>query len=322
MIGIIACAGKSTRLMPCTNFLSKQLLPLYDKPLIYYPISMLMKVGIKDIYIVVNSENFDLYQKQLGDGKDWGININIVLDKDIKGTIGAFCKCLEYVKGQKVCFVLGDNFFYGKEFEKQLENAVNNPNGAYVFGYPVKNPKAFGVASFDKQGNVTKLVEKPQNPESNMCVTGIYVYDEKCYDFAQKVELSERGEYEVTDLNNMYLNKQELKLCKVPKKDFWLDAGTSETLLKASNFVCKTIKKTKKQIGCIDEIAYQKGFITKEQLQKNYERLKKTSYGQYLYYNYLKDWNENKKGTSLKFLFYGVISGIWTHGLKSHNLAR
>ncbi len=288
MIGVIACAGKSTRLMPCTNFLSKQLLPLYDKPLIYYPISMLMKVGIRAIYIVVNGENFDLYKKQLGNGEEWGINLTIVKDTEIKGTIGAFIKCLEYTKNQKVCFVLGDNFFYGKEFEKELEYAVNNPNGAYVFGYPVKDPRAFGVASFDKQGNVTKLVEKPEKPESNMCVTGIYVYDEKCSELAQKVGLSKRGEYEVTDLNNMYLSRGELKLCKVPKKNFWLDAGTSETLLKASNFVFKTIKKTKKQIGCIDEIAYQKGYITKEQLQKNYGKLKKTSYGQYLYDNYLK----------------------------------
>ena len=282
MVGVIVCAGKSTRLFPCTKFLSKQLLPLYDKPLIYYPVSMLASVGIKDIAIVTNEENYELYQKQLGDGSEFGLNLKFYIDHNPQGTIGSFKVANDFIKGNKVCFVLGDNFFYGKQFDEELKRAVSLEKGAYCFGYPVKNPKAFGVANFDKQGKVTALVEKPEHPESNMAVTGIYVYDERCYEFAQKVELSSRNEYEVTDMNNMYLNLGELSLVQLSKKNFWLDAGTSEGLFKASEFVYKTIKRTKKQIGCLDEVCFNSGFITKEQLQKNYEVLKKTEYGQYL----------------------------------------
>lgn len=288
MVGVIACAGKSSRLLPTTKLISKQLLPLYDKPLIYYPISMLVGVGIKDIAIVINSKNYELYQSLLGDGSQWGINIKLIIDDDMKGTIGALLKTLDFIRGQKVCFVLGDNFFYGKEFDNALQNAVNLSSGAYCFGYPVKNPKAFGVANVDKNGNITKLVEKPEHPESNLCVTGIYTYDEKCYEYAQQVTPSKRGELEVTDLNLIYLKEKQLKLCKVPKHNFWLDAGTSEGLFEASKFVQRTIKKTKKQIGSLDEIAYKKGYITKEQLYKNYKQLEKTEYGKYLYENYLK----------------------------------
>ncbi len=282
MVGLIACAGKSTRLFPSTKFLSKQLLPLYDKPLIYYPISMLMKVGITEIGIVTNAENYELYKKQLGDGSDFGIKLQYFLDSKPMGTIGSFKVAEQFLKGQKVCFVLGDNFFYGKQFDEQLKKAVTNANGAYVFGYPVKNPKAFGVAKFDKQGNVTELVEKPSNPPSNMAVTGIYVYDEKCVDYANACPLSERNEYEVTDLNNMYLKNGELKLIKLNKKNYWLDAGTSEGLFLASEYVRKVIKKNKTQIGNLDEIAYTQGYITKQKLEQNYQSLKKTDYGKYL----------------------------------------
>ncbi len=282
MVGLIACAGKSTRLFPSTKFLSKQLLPLYDKPLIYYPISMLMKVGITEIGIVTNEENYELYKKQLGDGSDFGIKLQYFLDSKPMGTIGSFKVAEQFLKGQKVCFVLGDNFFYGKQFDEQLKKAVTNANGAYVFGYPVKNPKAFGVAKFDKQGNVTELVEKPSNPPSNMAVTGIYVYDEKCVDYANACPLSERNEYEVTDLNNMYLKNGELKLIKLNKKNYWLDAGTSEGLFLASEYVRKVIKKNKTQIGNLDEIAYTQGYITKQKLEQNYQSLKKTDYGKYL----------------------------------------
>ena len=288
MVGVIACAGKSSRLLPTTKLISKQLLPLYDKPLIYYPISMLVGVGIKDIAIVINSKNYELYKSLLGNGEQWGINIKLVVDDDMKGTIGALLKTLDFIRGQKVCFVLGDNFFYGKEFDNALQNAVNLSGGAYCFGYPVKNPKAVGVASVDKNGNIINIVEKPEHPESNLCVTGIYTYDEKCYEYAQKVTPSKRGELEVTDLNLMYLKENALKLYKVPKHNFWLDAGTSDGLFEASKFVQRTIKKTKKQIGSLDEIAYQKGYITKEQLYKNYKQLEKTEYGKYLYENYLK----------------------------------
>lgn len=283
MVGVIVCAGKSTRLYPCTTFLSKQLLPLYDKPLIYYPISMLIEAGIKDIAIVTNEDNYELYQKQFKNAEKMGLNIKIYQDLKPQGTIGSLKVAEDFIKGQKVCFVLGDNFFYGKQFKEELKNAVNLKSGAYCFGYPVKNPSAFGIASFDKKGNVTKLVEKPANPESNMCVTGVYCYDEKCLDYAKKVKLSPiRNEYEVTDLNNMYLQNNELKLVQLSKKNYWLDAGTCEGLFKASNFVYKKIKKTKQQIGCLEEICYKNGFINKEQLNELYKDLSKTEYGKYL----------------------------------------
>ena len=284
MVGVIVVAGKSTRLYPCTKVLSKQLLPLYDKPLIYYPISMLMNVGICEIAIVTNKENFELYKKQLGDGKDYGIHLHYFVDENPKGTIGSFKVAKQFFKGQKVCFVLGDNFFYGKQFEQQLAKAVKLEKGAYCFGYPVKNPKAFGVAYFDKTGKIKQLVEKPENPQSNMAVTGIYVYDEKCYDLCEKVQLSARGEYEVTDLNNIYLNNGELQLIKLSKQNFWLDAGTSEGLFKASSFVYKKIKSTKKQIGHLEEVAYLNNLISKQQLKQRYDALKKSTYGQYLEY--------------------------------------
>ena len=282
MVAVIACAGKSTRLFPCTNFLSKQLLPLYDKPLIYYPISMLVNAGIKDIAIIVNDENFELYKKQLKDFDKMGLNIQIILDPKPQGTVGALKMAADFIKGQKVCFVLGDNFFYGKEFDEEFKKAVSLESGAYCFGYPVKNPSAYGVASFDKKGNVTKLVEKPKNPESNMCVTGLYCYDENCLEYANKCQLSARNEYEVTDLNMMYLQEGNLKLAKMSKKNYWLDAGTSEGLYRASEFVYKTIKKTNQQIGCVEEACYKQNLITKERLAELYEGLKKTDYGKYL----------------------------------------
>ena len=282
MVGVIACGGKSTRLFPCTKVLSKQLLPLYDKPLIYYPISMLLKVGIKDIAIIVSAENLENYKAQLGDGSEFGANIKFYIDDVQMGTVSALRKAEEFYKGQKLCYILGDNFFYGKEFDEKLAEAVKLEKGAYCFGYPVKNPKAFGVANYDKNGKVLELEEKPEQPKSNQAVTGIYVYDEKVYEYAQNVGLSKRNEYEITDLNNMYLNAGDLNLVRLSKKNYWLDAGNCEGLCKATNFVRKQIKKTKKQIACLDEIAYQNGLISKEQLKLNYEKLKKTDYGKYL----------------------------------------
>ena len=282
MVGVFVCGGKSTRLFPCTSVISKQLLPLYDKPLIYYPISMLIKAGIKDIAIVTNEENYELYQKILGNGSKFGINLQFFMDKVQKGIVSALNVAGEFFKGQKLCFVLGDNYFYGKQFDEELNKAVKLDKGAYVFGYPVKNPKAFGVAKFDKNKNLVELVEKPNNPPSNLAITGIYCYDERVYDFAKEVKPSKRGEYEVTDLNNIYLNLGELKLVKLKKKNYWLDAGTSFGLFKASEHVYKLIKKTKKQIGCLEEESFKQGFISKEQLKIAYEEQKKSSYGEYL----------------------------------------
>ena len=282
MVGVIVCGGKSTRLFPCTNVLSKQLLPLYDKPLIYYPISMLIKAGIKDIAIVTNDENYELYQKILGNGSKFGVNFQFFVDNVQKGTISALNTAGDFFKGKKVCFVLGDNFFYGKQFDEELKKAIKLDKGAYVFGYPVKNPKAFGVAKFDKNKNLVELIEKPNSPPSNLAITGIYCYDERVYEFAKSVKPSKRGEYEVTDLNNMYLKLGELKLIKLKRKNYWLDAGTSYGLFKASEHVYNIIKKTKKQIGCLEEERYKQGFITKQQLKIAYEEQKKSSYGEYL----------------------------------------
>ena len=282
MVGVIVCGGKSTRLFPCTNVLSKQLLPLYDKPLIYYPISMLIRAGIRDIAIVTNEENFELYQKILGNGSKFGINLQFFVDNLQKGTVSALNIASEFFKGKKVCFVLGDNFFYGKQFDEELKKGVALQKGACVFGYPVKNPKAFGVAKFDKHKKLIELVEKPNNPPSNLAITGIYCYDERVYEFASQVKPSKRGEYEVTDLNNMYLDLGELELIKLKKKNYWLDAGTSEGLFLASKYVYKQIKKTKKQIGCLEEESFKQGFIGLDQLKIAYEEQKKSSYGEYL----------------------------------------
>ena len=243
---------------------------------------MLLNAGIKDIIIVTNPENYQLYSDLLGDGKNLGVSFTILIDENPQGTIGSFLIAKEYIKNEKVCFVLGDNFFYGKQFEQQLKYCVEHSNGAYCFGYPVKNPSAFGVATIDKNGKIKKLVEKPKNPESHWAVTGIYVYDERCLSLAQKVGYSERGELEVTDLNNMYLSMNELSLVRLSKNNFWLDTGTAKGLLDASNFVSKTQQKTKKQIGCLEEIAYLNGYIDKQQLKENYEKIKKSDYGKYL----------------------------------------
>lgn len=282
MKGVIVCAGKSSRLFPATQRLSKQLLPLYDKPLIYYPISMLMEAGIRDIIIVTNRENSQLFADQLGDGAWLGCKFTILIDDAPCGTAGSFLVAKEHIQGEKVCFILGDNFFYGEDFMSQLKQCVQLEKGAFCFGYPVKNPSAFGVANVDKQGNITKLVEKPQNPESKWAVTGIYVYDEKCVEFAEKTTFSERGEREVTEMNNMYLAQGELGLVRLAKKNYWLDAGTADGLLGASVYVQKLQKRTKKQIACLEEIAYLNGYIDKEQLKANYEKVKKSDYGKYL----------------------------------------
>ncbi|MBQ3495013.1 MAG: NTP transferase domain-containing protein [Clostridia bacterium] len=282
MKGVIICAGKSSRLYPATQRLSKQLLPLYDKPLIYYPISMLMEAGIKDIIIVTNKENQALFADQLGDGSEWGVKFTILVDEKPQGTTGSFLVAKPYIEGEKVCLILGDNFFYGEDFINKFKDCVMNAKGAYCFGYPVKNPTAFGVANIDKQGNITKLVEKPKNPESKWAVTGIYIYDEECVPLAEKVEMSPRGELEITDLNNFYLAQEKLKLVCLSKKNYWLDAGTADGLLWASNYVKKIQDKTKKQVACLEEIAYNNGYIDKAQLKKCYEKVKKSEYGKYL----------------------------------------
>lgn len=288
MVGVITCAGKSSRLFPATKCVSKQILSLYDKPLIYYPISMLLKVGIKDIVIVVNSENEEIFKRLLGDGSDFGANIKIIVDYNPQGTVGSFLVAKEYLKGQKVCFVLGDNFFYGDSFDEQFLSAVNLESGAFCFGYPVKNPSMFGVANVDKNGNITKLVEKPVHPESKWAITGLYVYDETCVEKAEKVQFSSRGELEVTDLNNMYLSEGKLFLKKMSKKVFWLDAGTSEGMFNASNYVRK-IQKKKKMVACLEEIAYESKLITKEKLLEDAEKIKKSDYGKYLLNKYKKN---------------------------------
>lgn len=282
MKGVIICAGKSTRLYPATQRISKQMLPLYDKPLIYYPITMLMRAGIKDIIIVVNEENYELFKSQLCDGSQWGIKITIIIDYKPQGTAEGLLCAKEYVDGERICFVLGDNFFYGKQFDDLLKFAVNEGKGNYLFGYPVKNPTQFGVATLDKKGNVTSLEEKPKVPKSNLAVTGIYVYDENAISYAKTLSPSDRGEYEVTDLNNVYLSKNNLELFKLSKKNYWLDAGTADGMFEASKKIKNIQKRTQMPVGCPEVEAYKQGFIDKKQLEKLYNNLNKSEYGKFL----------------------------------------
>ena len=282
MVGVIICAGHSTRLYPITKVLSKQLLPIYDKPLIYYPLSMLMKAGITKIALVTNEENISLYKKLLGNGKQLGIRIFYFIDQNPQGTASSFNCAKDFIKNEKVCLVLGDNFFYGKDFETCFKKASSFKSGSVCFGYPVEDASKFGVAYMDDDGKVLEIEEKPCNPKSNLAITGIYFYDEKCSEFLQKVEVSKRQEYEITDLNKIYLSRNELKLIVLSKENIWIDTGTSQTLLEASNFVFKTQSEQNIQIACLEEIAYSKKYISQKQLYKLYLNLQKTSYGKYL----------------------------------------
>jgi glucose-1-phosphate thymidylyltransferase len=283
--GIILAGGAGTRLYPITKSVSKQLLPIYDKPMIYYPLSVLMLSGIKEILIISTPEHIDLYKDLLGDGNEIGLDFTYKVQDEPRGLADAFLVGEEFIGDDDVALILGDNIFYGQNFTHILKTAVNRveeENGATIFGYYVNNPKQFGVVEFDDDKNVVSLEEKPKNPQSKYAVPGLYFYDNNVVDIAKNIEPSDRGELEITAVNNEYLRRNELKVELFGRGMAWLDTGTHQGLLEANNFVEAIQSRQGLYIACIEEIAYRLDYIDEEQLLKLAEPLLKTDYGQYL----------------------------------------
>lgn len=282
MKGIILAGGKGTRLYPMTKAVSKQLLPVYDKPLIYYPLSILMLASIREVLIISTPEDTPSYEKLLGDGSQIGMKLTYKVQETPRGLADAFILGEEFIGDDSVCLVLGDNVFYGSDMTKILRKAMDENMGATVFGYPVKDARAFGVVEFDKNHNVVGLEEKPEHPKSNYAVPGLYFYDNRVVEIAKNVKPSARGEIEITAVNNAYLAMGALKVKLFARGFAWLDTGTPEGMLKAAEFVEAVQDRQGFYVSCIEEIAWRRGFITTEQLIRIGESLKMTDYGQYL----------------------------------------
>ena len=282
MKGIILAGGKGTRLYPMTKVISKQLLPIYDKPLIYYPLSMLLLASIREILIISTPHDLPMYEELLGDGSRIGVKFTYKVQEAPRGLADAFILGEEFIGNDSVCLILGDNVFYGPDMTKVLKTAMENKTGATIFGYPVQDPKAFGVVEFDKDNNVVSLEEKPEHPKSNYAVPGLYFYDNRVVNTAKNVKPSARGEIEITAVNNAYLRLGELKVILFKRGVAWLDTGTPEGMLKAAEFVETVQDRQGFYVSCIEEIAWRRGFITTEQLRALGEELKSTEYGKYL----------------------------------------
>lgn len=282
MKGIILAGGSGTRLFPITKTISKQIIPVYDKPMIYYPLSVLMLAGIKDILIISTPEHLDLYKDLLGDGSQIGLNLNYAIQPSPDGLAQAFIIGEEFIGDQPVCLILGDNIFYGHGFGKTLLETSKLEKGAVVFGYYVHDPERYGVVEFDPGGQVISLEEKPQYPKSNYAVTGLYFYDNTVVKKAKSLKPSARGELEITDLNKLYLNENDLSVILLGRGMAWLDTGTQESLLQASLYIHTIEKRQGLKISCIEEIAYKRGFINKEQLIFLAKQHGKSQYGEYL----------------------------------------
>lgn len=282
MKGIILAGGSGTRLYPLTKVTSKQLLPVYDKPMIYYPLSVLMDAGIREILIISTPEDTPRFEELLGDGASFGIRLSYQVQPSPDGLAQAFIIGADFIGKDSVAMVLGDNIFHGNGLKKQLRKAAAKERGATVFGYYVDDPERFGIVEFDRNGKAVSIEEKPEHPKSNYCVTGLYFYDNRVVEYAGNLRPSARGELEITDLNRIYLEKGELDVTLLGQGYTWLDTGTHDSLMEAGNFV-KTIETHQhRKIACLEEIAYLNGWITEQEVLEAYEVLKKNQYGRYL----------------------------------------
>ncbi len=282
MKGILLAGGFGTRLHPLTNAMSKQSLPIYDKPMIYYPLSVLMLADIKDILIISTKRDIKVFEEMFKDGSSLGINLSYKVQDHPNGIAECFLLAKDFIKDDNVCLILGDNIFYGHDFVKILQNASHNTDGATIFGYHVSNPNEFGVVEFDENNNVLSIEEKPKYPKSNYAVPGLYFYDKEVVGIAENLKPSSRGELEISDINLEYLKRNKLKVQLMGRGTAWLDTGTTKGLLDASNFVYAIQSRQGLYIACLEEIAYNKGYISKDELISLAKPLLKTDYGKYL----------------------------------------
>lgn len=282
MKGIILAGGSGTRLYPITKVVSKQLIPVYDKPMIYYPLSTLMLAGIQDILIISTPVDTPRFEDLFGNGHDLGLNISYAVQKNPNGLAEAFIIGKEFIGDDSVCLILGDNIYYGGGLSEMLQRAAQKGQGATVFGYHVNDPERFGVVEFDSNMHAVSLEEKPKHPKSNYAVTGLYFYDNRVVDYAANLEPSDRGELEITDLNKIYLHNGELNVKLMGRGYAWLDTGTHDSMLEASSFIATIQKRENLKVSCLEEIAYRMGYISKRQLLELAQPMKKNDYGQYL----------------------------------------